>query len=173
MQQSAVFCLWISPHKWTRVWWLSGVRHELIKLIPELILLVASNIGVQFPSAKIKISLGELYMKPLLVSQICCSLWRITVNPTALRSQIQVSLTVGICRALFLLNLRLALLGVQSWTMIHPGTGTGWTLGLADSNFKTTMSHLELLRNFLTASIMDLCMPRISRFPGELVILPQ
>ena len=160
------------PQSWTRIWWPPRIWHEFIRLIPKLILLVVPNLGIQFPSAKIKILQGELYMKPLLASQICCSLRRMTANPAALRSQTHVSSTVGICRALFSLNLRLALLGVQSWTIIHPGTGSGWTSGLADNSFKTTMPDRELLRNFLTASTMDLCIPRILWLPREPVMLP-
>ena len=111
-------------------------------LIPALILLIGSYRGVHLPSVKMKILLGELYRNPLLVSLMCCNFFNRTANAAACRPQTQSSLTVGSSRTSFLLNLIFSL------------------------------SDLELLRNFFTASMMDLCIPRISRFQGELVMLP-
>jgi len=53
---------WRSSHSCMCVAWLSAIRQELIKLMPELILLMASNLGIQLSTAYMNILAGALYM---------------------------------------------------------------------------------------------------------------
>ena len=74
---------------------------------------------------------------------------------------------------LFFPSFKFALFGMHNSTIIQLNAGTGCISGLAVKDLSTTMSDLELFRKFFTASTMDLCNPRISRLPGDQVMLSQ
>ena len=76
-------------------------------------------------------------------------------------------------RDFIFVNLIFALLAVSNGTKYHPSAMISRNSGPHEMILRTIKSAFELFLNFLTASMRDLLRFKISRFPGELVMLPQ